>query len=47
MADSWKIFFDDEKIESHFSIDRGISLMTDGGCFEVTWIYLVSSMGFL
>ena len=30
MADYWKISLDDDKIESLFSIDHGISLMIDG-----------------
>ena len=35
MADSWKISLDDDKIESLFSIDRGISSMIDGGSSEL------------
>ena len=38
MADSWKIFLDDDKIESLFSIDRGISVMIDGGRSELMQI---------
>ena len=35
MADAWQISLDDDKIESLFSIDRGISLMMDGGWSEL------------
>ena len=34
MADSWRISLDDDKIESLFSVDLGISLMIDGGWSE-------------
>ena len=36
MLDSGKISLDDDKIESFFSIDRGISLIINGGWSELT-----------